>query len=86
MRSPLTHDWQKDSPTCFGIAEHFLWRLHKDGRIVEARTRMVRLGAEMRVYSNSALLWSQIPRDGRDVDAIAEQERVEYVSKGYDPG
>jgi hypothetical protein len=83
MSSPFTHDHQKDSRSGPKIAEHFLWRLHKDGRTVEARTRMVELGAELRIYSNGELLWSQVPRDGRDVGAIAERERSDYVSRGY---
>lgn len=55
------------------IPEAHLWTLHRDGYIVEARMRSTPLGPEPRVYFDDGLLWSQIPRDGRDFCAFVAE-------------
>ena len=70
-------------PNPVALPEHFLWTLQKGARVVEARTRMTPIGPELRIYHNGELLWSQVPRDGREVGELAEQERRDYEARGY---
>jgi hypothetical protein len=71
------------------LPEHVLWTLQRAGRVVESRTRMTPLGPELRVYVSSRetgeleLLWSQVPRDGREVGELADQERKDHERRGY---
>lgn len=65
------------------IPEHHLWTLRKDGNTIEARTRMTPLGPELRIYEGGELLWSQVPRDGRELGELADRERQDYEARGY---
>jgi hypothetical protein len=44
--------------------------------------RSTPLGPELRVYFDDGLLWSQIPRDGRDFCAFVA-ERRDYEARGW---
>jgi hypothetical protein len=65
------------------IPEHPLWTLQKGKRTAEARTRMTPLGPELRIYYNGELLRSEIPRDGREVGALAEEARQAWIARGW---
>lgn len=65
------------------LPEHTLWRMTKGTRVVEARTRMVPLGPELRIWLDGELLWSQVLRDGRDVGDLAAETRAAWCAKGW---
>lgn len=75
------------------IPEHVLWTLTKDDRRAEARTRMVPLGPELRVYVTHRttgayeLLWSQVftPQQGGGaaLGALADTTRQDFEARGW---
>jgi hypothetical protein len=52
------------------IPQHHLWTLWKDGTTVEACTRMVPAGPELRIYHNGTFLRS-------------EDVKAEWVGRGW---
>lgn len=76
------------------IPEHDLWRLTKRvaiptgdiTRVAEARTRMVPIGPELRIYVDGELLWSQVLRDGRAVGDLSEEKRRDFTALGWAEG
>lgn len=66
------------------IPERSLWTLVGHGRTVEARTRIVPLGPELRVYVDGELLWSQVIRDG-SLEALSADTRAHWAAKGDGP-
>ncbi len=74
------------------IPEHHLWTLTKDGRRVEARTRMVPIGLgrpELTFYVSSretgemTLLWSQVFEDARQLSELADAKKREFEAMGW---
>ncbi|MDP1570377.1 MAG: hypothetical protein Q8L86_10260 [Vicinamibacterales bacterium] len=75
------------------IPEHVLWTLTKGGRTAEARTRMVPLGPELRVYVSHLetgaleLLWSEVFRvqdgGGAALRDLAEQTQRDFEARGW---
>ncbi len=73
------------------LPEFVLWRMTKDGRVAEARTRIVPLDdgrPEIRFYVSQSdgtmdLRWSMVLRDGRDVNELAQQKQREFETRGW---
>ena len=65
------------------IPEHHLWRLRKDDRTAEARTRMLPAGPELRIYYNGTFLRSEVVRDDRNVGDVADEAKAEWLERGW---
>lgn len=75
------------------IPEHILWTLTRAREVAEARTRMVPLGPELRIYVSSQgtgkleLLWSRVfgPQDGGGaaLGELASQKRDGFYAQGW---
>ena len=52
-----------------------LWRLRKDGKCVERVARLVRVGFEVEIISNSTALYRRIFPTPDEALAFAEEER-----------
>lgn len=63
--------------------EDSLWVLTKDGRRVEARTRMAPAGPELRIYHNGTFLCSELVGDGRNVGDVAEAAKADWLARGW---
>ncbi len=71
--------------------EFLVWRMTKDARAVEARVRIVPSGdgvPEFRLLMTGSdgtleLLWSLQRRDGRDVNALAQEKQREFEVRGW---
>ena len=74
------------------VPQFTLWRMTKDGRIREARTRLVPFGdhrVELAIYESRSdgtldLLWSQV-LSGGEVNALAQQAQRESEVAGWKP-
>ena len=73
-----------------GILEHVIWRLTKNGRLAEARMRIVPIGngrPELRTYVQHPtpafqLLWSKVTTQDEG-NAFARQQRQLFEAKGW---
>lgn len=75
-------DWLGQKPrTPRPIPERVLWTEALSCHIVEARTRDVEIGPELRVFLNNELLWSNVIRDGT-LERLSEEERQHWIEKG----
>ena len=61
------------------IPEHSLWVLRKNGKTAEARTRMVPVGPELRIYYNRAFLRSEVVGRAARADFIVDAHLVSRV-------
>ncbi len=73
------------------LPEFVVWRMTKDGRVAEARTRVVPLDdgrPEIRLYLTRSdgmmdLWWSMVLRDGHDVNELAQEKQREFEVQGW---
>jgi hypothetical protein len=71
------------------MPEFPLWRMRKGDRYVEARTRTVREGPELRVYvarlgdDTIHVLWSRVFIDDRELAKEAEKTRREFEAENW---
>jgi len=73
------------------LQEHVIWRLAKNGRLAEARMRIVPWGAngrpEFRMWGEHPtaafqLMFSQVVATDDELDALARQQRQLFEAKG----
>ncbi len=66
-------------------ADHVQWTLAKDGHQAQLAVRDHSEGLELRVLVDGLLAFSDVIRrhDGRDLRAVSEHHRTEFLERGW---
>jgi hypothetical protein len=73
------------------VPQFTLWTMHKNGRVREARTRLlpiINAGFELGIYEQRSdgsldLLWSHARLTSDEVNTLAQQQQREYEADGW---